>query len=91
MNFALKLAKSLPEEATSSSSRSKYQSFEAMESRILAFLERNGVQIEIPSEYLKRIHLERMETAKKTRETVKKISLSCPLFIKRKSKIFLKE
>ena len=93
MNLPSEHTKYLPDEGTNSSTTSSksQRNDEDMESKILAFLDKNGVQIAIPSEYLKRNHLEKINNTEKTpRELVKRLSLSCPLFIKRKSKNFLK-
>ena len=93
MNLPSEHTKYLPDEGTNSSTTSSksQRNDEDMESKILAFFDKNGVQIAIPSEYLKRNHLEMINNTEKTpRELVKRLSLSCPLFIKRKSKNFLK-
>ena len=94
MNLSSEHTKYLSDEGTNSSTTSSksQRNDEDMESKILAFLDKNGVQkIAIPSEYLKRNHLEKINNKEKTpRELVKRLSLSCPLFIKRKSKNFLK-
>ena len=73
------------------SETTKSEDFEAMESRILEFLDKNGVEFTNPSEHWskkKKNHLRISSDSEGDNNSpmIKRLSLSCPLFLKRKNK-----
>jgi len=80
-------------EHSSFTQNTKPKDFEAMESRILDFLEENGVEFTNPNDHWKKkkffvkISSDSSEEEEPTaKDSIIKLRLSCPLYLKRKIK-----